>query len=46
MNYCRDCEDILVDPIEWRYGFCLWCLSIRLEKLDEQVSDLWWDDDS
>ena len=45
MNYCRDCKDTLVDPVEWKYGYCLLCLSIHLEKLDEALTELYWDFD-
>jgi hypothetical protein len=43
MNYCRDCKDFLIHSIEWRYGYCLYCLVIRLEKLDESLTELWWE---
>lgn len=45
MNYCRDCLELLLCPTEWRFGFCLVCLSIRLEKMDEEVRDLWFEED-
>ena len=45
MNFCRDCQDILVDPVEWRYGYCLICLTIHLEKLDREIMDLWYGDE-
>lgn len=44
-NYCGECEDILIDPIEWRWGYCLYCLSIKFEQLDEALADLWYDEE-
>ena len=43
-NYCGRCMDILVDPTEFRWGYCLICISIMLEEMDYRVADLYWDD--
>jgi hypothetical protein len=44
-NFCGECGDILLDPIEFRWGLCVWCLSIKLEKMDVALTDYYWDDD-
>jgi hypothetical protein len=44
-NFCGECNDILVDPIEFRWGYCLWCLTIMLEKMDARIADMYYDDD-
>lgn len=43
-NYCPDCEDTLIDPIEFKWGYCLICLSIRLAKMDQALVDLYYEE--
>jgi hypothetical protein len=43
MNYCASCGDILVEPIEWRFGYCAWCLAVVFEQFDELIADYWFD---
>lgn len=44
-NFCGKCNDILLDPVEFRWGYCVFCLSIMLEKMDVELQDFYWDDD-
>jgi len=44
MNYCADCKEILVGPLEWRYGKCSYCLMVDMEKSDREFWDRWFDE--
>ena len=44
MNICSECDEVLLFPIEWRYGMCAVCISIVLEDMDRELTDLWYNE--
>jgi len=44
MNFCDECGETLLFPVEWRYGLCATCISIALEKMDNELTDLWFNE--
>lgn len=44
-NFCGECDDILLDPVEFRWGYCVFCLSIMLEKFDARIADMYYEEE-